>query len=102
MCEQREPTYEGFIEFITKADPSKEVNHNSWDSCLVGDYMEFCGATRTFAWAFANEVIKETHPALHAFLNGGVYVRSLTTRWLGEFDTYGAVVGVLKEYKIID
>src|SRR5690606_20686048 len=102
MCEHRELTYEGFIEFITKADPAKEVNHNSWDSCLVGDYMELCGKPRTLAYDFANGEIKEANPALHAFLNGGVYVRSLTTRWLGEFDTYGATVGALKAYKIID
>lgn len=65
---------EGFIRFVNevaKENPDKVINHDSWESCAVGDYWRSVPDEYKGSYSYPSDFL-DGHPALRmAFGNGG-------------------------------
>jgi len=48
-----EPTFKGFVKFVNNQPADQTINHDSWESCAIGDYLHSIGRKRENAELFS-------------------------------------------------
>lgn len=78
-------TQQGFVEFVNAQDSDRKIDHESWGTCAVGEYLETVNTDIT-PHCFANDILDvEIMDAL-----GGDMPPSV--------DTYGELQEFLEEH----
>jgi hypothetical protein len=79
--------FKDFLEFIAHQPRDRSIDHDSWSSCAVGDYvrsLENCLAYNVNL-ATMLDVLQENDPELRELLN----TASDPDAWAAQLDTYG-------------
>ena len=90
-------SFEGFVDFVSKQDPEREINHlgNGWNDCAVGDYARSCISDMTSfdnldakTYRFGNTVLPDD--VFRVLVNGRIATEKVPT--------YGKLNEFLQEF----